>query len=881
MFRKMLAIVLLIAPCLWARDATYLTKHGETITIGNQYLERVISIAPDHVGTMRIVNRLSGRTYTVSDDVFGLKVVFSGTGPVPKEPQTGMNDVMLTAKDFQFTGYQKSDLTGGGKKLVLDFAFNWEDAALRVQVDYVVYPGQFSFRKSVQVSDSLYGIQFLDRIYVESMSINPADLSRGQFGQPVFNHDIFMGVEYPTVENVVKGNHVMIGYVVGQDITHKPYKSHTAILGSSPSNVKLEQTFMTYVKSIEVLPPHPFLLYNTWYDLRTPLMANGPAGVENEKNVLKTIDSFKRHLYDKYGIALNGFVLDGDAGWNNANSIWAIDSTRFPDGFTPIVEALDSTHTKLGLWSSPFGGYPPLRDSVVHWGKVHGYETTGPFYNLEGPKYRAKFMQRMDDYTRQYKIGYFKWDGYLSAFNTPVNGRLPGIYSREEGLSDYIKIMKSVRRINPKIFLNITSGTWLSPWWLKYANCIWMQGEDYGYQENVPSINERDKAILYKDAVLWNDYQKQHLLFPISGLMTHGIIRGRYNLLGGVHESLASFSDEVMMYFGRGVMMWELYVSPDLLSAGEWNAIASAVKWADANQEVLQNSKMVLGDPIERQVYGYIHLTKDKGIFLLRNPYITKQRVNLRLTANLGDIDPTTEYYVRVIYPYNFILSKPVKVNQDLSFNLKGYEVLTAELIPANDMDKSLPIGVKFSLENGNLMVYGEPGQRVNIESVGKKDLGVVRFGNAARKVNYKVKSQVTKSASDYATHLSINVPADYRNPKFALLLETEGKLQERLQPDFVIKVNGVSKTSKVVEGDGTWFWVITDLEDGHNSVDCSIRFKGKEKGKVSLWMTGEQELVAHLINGPRVRNDEVLPAKPYPPTVRKEIIPISHYSIQ
>ncbi len=60
-----------------------------------------------------------------------------------------------------------------------------------------------------------------------------------------------------------------------------------------------------------------------------------------------------------------------------------------------------------------------------------------------------------------------------------------------------------------------------------------MQGQDYGYAEDVPCINERDKAITYKDGVLWDDLQKQHLLFPMSSIMTHGIIKGKLNFLGG------------------------------------------------------------------------------------------------------------------------------------------------------------------------------------------------------------------------------------------------------------------------------------------------------------------------------------------------------------
>ncbi len=878
MLRKILVAFLAFAPPLLASEGAYLIRHGTTIVMGNQYLERIISISPNHVGTVKIVNKLSDTIYKVHDSVFGLQVVFSGLGPAPTESQNGENDPILTARDFNFTCYTQKDVGGGGKELALNFSFNWADAAFRLRVMYEVYPGEFSFRKWLQVSDSSWGIQFLDRIYVESMSINPSDFSHGQFGQPVFDRDIFMGVEYPTAENVISGNHVMIGYVVGQDITRKPYVTHKAILGPSPSSVKLEQTFMSYVKTIEIVPPHPYLLYNSWYDLRNPAIADGDSGIMNEQNTLQAIESLKTHLYDKYDIHLNGFVLDD--GWDNYNRVWEIDSTRFPHGFSPLVEALNGMNTRLGLWASPFGGYSN-RDLRVKWAAEHGYETTGDYLDLAGPKYKAYFQKMMDEYAKVYHIGYFKWDGLLLASNSPGNGHLPGIYSREEELKDYIDIMKSVRKVNPDIFLNITSGTWLSPWWLRYANCIWMQGEDYGYQESVPSINDRDKAILYKDAVLWDNFRKSHLLFPVSGLMTHGIIRGRYNLLGGVNESLASFSDEAMMYFGRGVMMWELYVTPDLLSSGEWSAIASAIKWAKANQSVLDNTRMVLGDPNKRHVYGYIHLTKEKGILLLRNPYITDQNVDLKLTPNLGDIDPKKEYYVKVIYPYNYIFPKPVKVNQVLSFNLDGYEVLTAELIPVDNIDKSLPVGIRYATTGGNLTVYDEPGRKQMIRLINGKELGIVKFGTVAKEVEAKVQSQTATSGSGYDGHFRIAVPEDNKDSKFAFLLQTKEKLQGRSEPEFSVEVNGIDTKTDVVRGDGTWFWVLADLDRGQNSIDCSIKFKKKDGANVSFWVTGEQELVERSFKDEGILSDEVLPAKPYPASVQKRIIPVSQYTIR
>lgn len=876
--KRLLLVVLIYAGCLWAQDHAIIERHGDQLTIGNSYIQRVINVSPRDVGTTEIINKLSGQVYKVKDDVFALQVVFSGLGPAPKEDQNGENDVILTARDFQFMGYGERDLKDGGKELTLNFKFTWEDTDFNLKVHYEVYPARFSMRKWIELSDSSYGIQFLDRIYVESMTFDNPHFEDGRFGQPVLNNDIFLGVEYPTVENVIDGKSLRIGDVVGCEIKKAPYLSHKSIIGSSPSGLKLEETFMDYVDGIKVNGTHPYLLYNSWYDLRNPAIVPESTGIMNEKSVLNTIDTFKERLYDKYHIALDAFVLD-DA-WDNYESLWGIDTSRFPHGFTPFVNALKEMHTSLGLWASPFCGYSN-RDLRVNWAAQHGYEKTGDFLCFAGTKYKDAFKQVMDNYALEYSLGYFKWDGFLLSCNQPDHGHLPGIYSREANVSTYIGMMKSVREINPNIYLNITSGTWLSPWWLKHADCIWMQGEDYGYQESVPSLNDRAKAITYKDAVLWDDYRQLHLLFPMSSLMTHGIIKGRFNLLGGSNESLDSFSDEVMMYFGRGVMMWELYVSPELLSSGEWDAIASSVRWAKANQDVLEKTKMVLGNPLKGEVYGYIHLTKKKGILILRNPNVRKQKVSLRLTADLGDIAPATKYCVKVIYPYNLVLPKKVEMDGDLTLDLDGYEVLAAELIPVKDLDKDLPVGVKYSMEGGKLVVFGEHGTKKKIETLDGKNLGVIGFGKATQKVEYQSKPEIKIDGNEFSSRQSIGVPIDFNDTKLAFLLESDSKLSNERRPDFEVSVNGIPQNVTVEEGDGSWYWVMADMGNGRDTVDCSIHFKEKYKGKVSYWLMGKEDLVAHPIDGITVQNDETLPAKPFPASVQKEFIPISHYTIQ
>lgn len=877
MFKNTIIILALAITSMLAQNKAFIKKDGNHISIGNNYIERVINISPRDVGTIQIKNRISGKIYNVKSDEFVLRVVFSGVGPAYSKEQNGENPVNLTAKDFKFTGYKENELEGGGKLLTLSFNFDYDVTNYYLNVKYEVYPNNFYMRKWIEVSDSSYGIDFLDKLDVESMSFDKKDFSHGQFGQPVFNDDIFMGVEYPTVENKITGNKIQIGYIVGKEIKKDIYKSHTSVLGASSSPVKLEQTFMDYVDQIKINGTHPYLLYNSWYDFRNPAIVTDSASIMNEKNVLDRIETFKKFMYDKYNIALNAFVLDD--GWDNYKSMWGIDSTRFPHGFTPLVNALKSMHTSLGLWASPFCGYSN-RDIRVNWGAAHGYEKVGDFLCFAGTKYGAAYKNVMDKYTKEYNVGYFKWDGFLLSCNEPDHGHLPGIYSREANVSTYIKIINSVRKINPKIYINITTGTWLSPWWLKYADCIWMQGADYAYAEEVPSINDRDKSITYRDAVLWDDLQKQHLLFPMSSLMTHGIIKGRLNFLGGKNESLDSFSNEVMMYFGRGVMMWELYVSPDLLSNNEWDAIASSIKWAKANKDVLEKTKMILGNPLKRETYGYIHFNKDKGILLLRNPDVEARQTKIKLTPDLGDIDPSAKYFVKIIYPYNMILPNSVKINQELNIRLDGYEVLTAELIPANEIDKSLPVGIKYSIDKNGLTVYGTPDQKENIISTESKKLSDVNFQAVNGKLEFHENSPIVNNSKTFESKAEINIPSNYEHAKFGFLLEPDTNLQNDSKPEMNIEVNGEAQKLRIEEENGKWFWVLADLKSGKNVVNYKIKFKDNVKGKISSWIFADEKLSGKEIKTGSFNYQEILPAKPYPANIQKIIISIKKNKI-
>jgi len=75
-------------------------------------------------------------------------------------------------------------------------------------------------------------------------------------------------------------------------------------------------------------------------------------------------------------------------------------------------------------------------------------------------------------------------------------------------------MLGKLRAQDPKVFLNITTSIWLSPWWLRYADTVWMGGADSGYLPSVPTLAPRQSAVSYRDSVLYDDFVTHKAQFP-------------------------------------------------------------------------------------------------------------------------------------------------------------------------------------------------------------------------------------------------------------------------------------------------------------------------------------------------------------------------------
>jgi len=793
-----------------------------------------------------------------TDADFALDLMWTGWR-APGMAGNAENPLILTSDDFRLAAHEVRELPEGGAEL--DLLFVGIDNPFELRITYQLEEDAFYARRRLAVRDPRFGHHFLRWFWPRSGLVvgEVSVLKAGGFGQPVAllrdEGGAFLGLEYPASENHLGtleegGIEIRCGQEIGERIGASWTESAWAVEGLSPDeHVKL--WFWKYMDRIRVAPLRPYLLYNSWYDLRAPEMVESPEFVLNEENLLRIIGSFRTELLEERGLTLDAFVLDD--GWDVYRSDWVLREEQFPGGLAPVAEALRELGTDLGIWLGPIGGYSH-RDWRIEWMRAHGYEVVGDQLCLAGERYRQLFRTRVVEFVRDDDIGYFKWDGIQFSCSEPDHGHPVGIYSRRAVVETVIELCRAVRAENPNLFLNVTSGTWLSPWWVQHANTIWMQGYDYGYAD-VPSISRRDAAITYRDFVLHDDLIENDFWFPIANLMTHGIIKGHLQQLGGEAEPLDKFTDNAVLYFARGVSMWELYVSPDLLSDGEWDALAESIRWARDRFEVLSSTEMIGGDPGEREAYGYLHFAGDRGIVAARNPFIEPQTLHVALSPAHG-LDPeATSLVVERIYPTRWISPRLYEAGSNLEIPLRGYETAIYEIYPLGEATEPLPAGATFEVVRASDSAYVvelyevEEGARLlNPESVRAVGCGGVtvdpqEFSLPTRHLpapvgDSSVRLDTGESSSVIDISFVLGEPAS--GATLAILLEPSGEVGEENEPEVIAFLDGEGAEPRVEQRVGRWAWYLLDVEPGEHT--CRIAISPAEnrrewRGKVSAWL--------------------------------------------
>jgi hypothetical protein len=482
-----------------------------------------------------------------------------------------------------------------------------EDASRRVRATWrgIVREGATYIRQEL-VLDALQAALPLREIELVDVRATGIVVSGTVKGSPIVVGQWFAGVEHPLSVSSVDGGRARA--VLTRELPIRPGAPFTlsSVIGITRPG-QLRRDFLAYVERERAHPYRTFLHYNSWYDI-------GYFSKYSEPEALAVIDAFGTELTRKRGVVLDSFLFDD--GWDDAKTLWGFHS-GFPNGFTPLRTAAARYGSAPGVWLSPWGGYGKPKEDRLANGREQGFETNRGGFALSGPKYYQRFHETCIAMIRRYGVNQFKIDGTGNVANA-----IPG----SEFDSDFdaaITLIGDLRRERPDLYVNLTTGTFPSPFWLRYADSIWRGGEDHSF---AGVGTDRQQWITYRDGDTFRGVVSRGPLFPLNALMLHGLIYARQAKKLDT-DPAHDFTSEIRAYFGTGTQLQEMYVTPSLLTRENWDVLAEAANWSRANADVLADTHWIGGDPRQLQVYGHAAWSPRRGILSLRNPGDKPQRI--------------------------------------------------------------------------------------------------------------------------------------------------------------------------------------------------------------------------------------------------------------
>jgi hypothetical protein len=483
-------------------------------------------------------------------------------------------------------------------------------------------------------------------------------------GSPVIYGSFFLGLEHPLSNCVLDKDGARCSITRQLPLQAGQTIKYSSVIGISPPG-QMRRGFLNYVERARAHPYRPFLHYNSWFDI-------GYGNRYDQAGAVDAIQAFGEELHVKRGVKLDSFLFDD--GWDNPRSLWSFDS-GFPDGFTPVKAAAAKYGAAPGIWLSPWGGYDKAKEERMKYGGKEGFEMNKDGFALSGPKYFARFRDVTLKFIQLYGINQFKIDG---------TGNVNSVFPGSEFDSDFhaaINLIGEWRAVKPDIFVNLTTGTFPSPFWLLYADSIWRGGDDTGFA-GVGSW--REKWITYRDADTYTGIVKKGPLFPLNSLMLHGIVYARQA------EHLSDdpdhgFTHEVHDYFGSGTQLQELYITHALMTDLDWDVLAEAANWSRDNSSTLADIHWIGGDPAKLEVYGWAAWSPVKGILTLRNPSNHPQSFSLDVGIAFElPPDAMRKFLARSGWKQDQQREPiPLAAGVPYTFQLQPFEVLNLEAVAA------------------------------------------------------------------------------------------------------------------------------------------------------------------------------------------------------
>ena len=833
----------------------HLTKSDPIISLKNEMIEIRFAKSSTDVSLFEIINKSSGKTIEITNDDFLITL-------------DGADDLTKT----NFLIYDIKEETNG-KTNKLNLLYRHITDSIELIISYSLGKDDFFARRQLElVTQNTLEIRQVDAwkldrtgncIYQEEEPPKYPHPVWGfgenkGFGLPVLFEDSFWGLEYPAGYNQYR--HSTLSF------THFPGRSIEGSFSTKPIVFGVVQeegvirSFQRYLDSILALPknePALFINYNTWETLMPP----------TEANSIALIDLFRKRLLEPYGANFDTFTFDD--GWDDKKSLWDIRKDRFPQGFGPIKKELESVDMDLGLWLSPSSGY-----DHGPWLVANGYPqngTRGKYLCQSAPQYASDLNSKIEQLLTSNDLKFFKFDG--NAMNCGAEDHpwhLTGNYAKETNVDALIELLANIKNLQPNAFIDLTTGIWLSPWWLQYADAVWGEVYDGPPAAIVPTPNSGYGKFTTRD-ILIHKRKKENPAFPIESLEHLGTFTPDYDTM----------HDEIMSILGRGSRLLTFYLDPNelLRTEKDWKFLAKAITWGRQNASVTGNIKLIDGDILNHEPYGYMRHHKNKGIISISNPFIAPKSISIAMKDLMGEASDNhysekDQFYAEVVYPYHEVLDFDLDYNKSIDIQLEGYETLIIEVKPF-DEDMDIIAGGRYQyVENSNgtkdIEVFGKAGTKKEfiLKSKGKKDKEVI-IQFEGKKEDAKVReAQMVLKLVDGENIMEgsckIEVP---KGTDASMHILFEPIAPSGYVPNCKIKVNGKVVETKINRAPlvlphmrvfdevpiSDWSFISFKIPAGNNNIEIMIDAEdgvsSQFKAKVGSWLWMEHALLKKNLN--------------------------------
>ena len=603
-------------------------------------------------------------------------------------------------------------VTKTGQKVTFHFApFTFRNVAYTIDEVVVMYDGDHFMRKYMEISvpEDKKASAVIDYIDLESLVTNSSDATwtiprgmggvvemdefKANLGQPIYIQGMFFGCEFPETDNEIVNGTGYMRYYTGKSFDRfaadnqltadGKYVTWQTVAGAARSteNAVIQADFFEYIYSIAT-PSEFRIQYNSWFDNMLLI---------SDETILSSFIEIDKELNNVGVRPLDSYVMDD--GWINYNQntpsatdtnrintagttknqtgFWEFNS-KFPNGLTTSNELVHNFGSDFGLWVGPRGGYNSYTGEFARLIAEAGKgSVAGGAIDVADRVYLENLTEMFTSWMRQYGINYWKWDGFSgrSQYNTfgaadgvpgYANRHMTGGYQHMYHVTDlwegWIDVMEAVRQVEKeeginKLWISLTCYTNPSPWFLQWANSVWIQCT-HDQTDAGPSSSKMDKQLTYRDACYYDFLKNHDFQFPLSNIYNHDPIYGKEGT--GMNLNTATdeqFQNYLYMQSTRGIAFWELLLSDSIMTSGKYEVLGEFLAWAEENNHMLRNAKMFGGKPNNRtflenpnktdvadgqDAYGFACFDGTNGLISFRNPANTSKSVTITFDRTIG-----------------------------------------------------------------------------------------------------------------------------------------------------------------------------------------------------------------------------------------------------